>query len=431
MRIKITKEFLLHPSAVFIGIMVGVIIGLTSKRLPPNLAILGKIYLSLLEMCILPIVITAVTSSLGHLLHSKTARSCIERLIGVFVIGMVFAACVGIAAGVLIKPGERITPAQKIVLDNSVTQMQRSLPLPLPKTSEAISSNFFKLLSDIIPTNIFDAIVKGRNLPVLFFFLLLGAALGMLRSENAKAALTFIDTMYTALFRIVIWVMYGLPFGLCFLFAGYVGQIDLMLLHVVIKWVATMIGALLLLSSVYTIILWRCYLGQFSQAIRVMKYPWIVAFGSSSSLVTLPAMLRSLQSGLKVNKYISELVVPLGVHFNLQGSVVAFALIGLFISQLYGHAVLWHQLVVITFTSILAAVAVPAVPTILSVGFVALVLQPLHLPVITGMMIFFTIAPLVDPFITLTNVYGNIVSTILIAHPRRNEIQPLEKPLEK
>jgi Na+/H+-dicarboxylate symporter len=425
MKIKFSKDFLLHPSAIFIGIIVGIVIGLTSTWLPPRLETLGKIYLSLLEMCILPIIITAVVSSLGHLLHSKTARGYIRRLLWVFVIGMVFAACIGILSGVVIKPGERITAAEKAVIGSSIEQMQNSLTLPKPV--EAINTNFFQFLNDVIPTNIFSAIVQGKSLPVLFFFLLLGSALGLLRSDNAKATLTFIDTLYTALFRIVIWIMYGLPFGLCFLFASYVGQIGFPLLHVLIKWLLTMIGTLLLMSGIYTAIVWRYYRGDFLQAVEVMRYPWIVAFGTSSSLVTLPAMLRSLQSGLKVNKYISELVIPLGVHFNLQGSVIAFSLLGLFISQLFGQATTLHQIAVVAFASIFAAIAVPAVPTIMSVGFVALVLQPLDLPVMTGMIIFFAAVPILDPFITLTNVYGNIVSTILIAHPKKNQIQQLEK----
>ena len=90
MKIKISQDFLLHPSAIFLGIVVGIVIGLTSQRLPSHLAAWGTIYLSLLQMCILPIVITAVTSSLGHLCHMKTARVYLERLLWVFILGMFF-----------------------------------------------------------------------------------------------------------------------------------------------------------------------------------------------------------------------------------------------------------------------------------------------------------------------------------------------------
>lgn len=417
MRIKFSKEWLLHPSAIFLGIIVGILIGLTSVRLPPHLAALGRIYLSLLQMCILPIIVTAVTSSVGHLLHFKSAKGYLKKLVVIFAAGMLLAACIALIIGVLVKPGSHLSAEDKIALGQSVSELQKSAMVP--KQAEISSTRFLDFVSDLIPTNIFLAIAQGKSLPVLFFFLLLGGALGLLRSSRSRMALAFIDTLYTAFFKIVIWVMYGLPLGLCFLFAGYIGQIQLPVLLILIKWLVTIIGTLLLMIAMYTVILWRHYGSHWTSAIQAFKYPWIVAFGTSSSLATLPAMLRALQSGLKLNPYISELVVPLGVHVNLQGSVVAFVMMGLFMGQFYGEPMTLHQLIVTGFTAIFAAIAVPAVPTILSVGFVALVLQPLGLPVLIGMIVFFTAVPIIDPFITLTNVYGNMVSAILIDNHRR------------
>ncbi len=425
MKMKFNKEWLLHPSTVFIGIIAGIVIGLLSKRLPVHLQALGKVYLALLSMCILPIVMSAVISSLGHLLHSHSAKKYLQRLFFVFLIGMVMATCLGVFSGVVFRPGEKISAPERVVLGTSIAELKNSYVIP--KQVQQISSGFLGFLDNIIPTNVFQALSQGKSLPVIFFVILFGSALGLLRSDNAKVTLTVIDTIYTALFKIVIWIMYALPLGLCFLFAGYVHQISWPVLLILIKWVATVMGSLVILTIGYTLILWRYYGGHFYKAIKAMKYPAIVAFGTSSSLVTLPAMLRSLQSGLKVDKYISELVVPLGVHFNLQGTAVAFPLLGIFMGQVYGQPMTPEFVTIAGLVGLFAALSVPAVPGFGNIGMAALVLTPLGLPVLVGMIVFVTAVPLLDPFITFTNVYANLVSTILIARPDRSHIHQLEQ----
>src|SRR3990167_7656516 len=103
MKIEFSNHFLLHPGVIFFGIVLGIVIGLTSTRLPPHLAPLGRIYIALLQMCILPIVITAITSSLGHLLHTQSFSGYLQRLVCVFVIGMLLAAVMGFLVGVITK----------------------------------------------------------------------------------------------------------------------------------------------------------------------------------------------------------------------------------------------------------------------------------------------------------------------------------------
>ena len=84
-------DFLRSPWVVFSGMIAGIIIGIKYNALALKLAPFGNIYLSLLQMCIVPIMITAVVSSIGRLLTTAQASKYIGRLVLVFLLGMVFA----------------------------------------------------------------------------------------------------------------------------------------------------------------------------------------------------------------------------------------------------------------------------------------------------------------------------------------------------
>ena len=57
---------LLSPWAILVSIAAGVLIAVYFKELIPFVAPIGKIYLALLQMCVIPIILTAVTSKIGR-----------------------------------------------------------------------------------------------------------------------------------------------------------------------------------------------------------------------------------------------------------------------------------------------------------------------------------------------------------------------------
>jgi len=74
-------DFLRSPWVAFSGMIAGIIIGIKYNALALKLAPFGNIYLSLLQMCIVPIMITAVVSSIGRLLTTAQASKYIGRIV--------------------------------------------------------------------------------------------------------------------------------------------------------------------------------------------------------------------------------------------------------------------------------------------------------------------------------------------------------------
>lgn len=72
---KPQKNWLLSPWVIFGGVFSGVAIGIFDKSLAGQLLPIGTLYLRLLQMLVLPILISAVISGLGNLFVSGIKKA--------------------------------------------------------------------------------------------------------------------------------------------------------------------------------------------------------------------------------------------------------------------------------------------------------------------------------------------------------------------
>lgn len=409
---KFIQNFLLHPATIFLGMGIGIYIGLNNARLATVLSPLGEIYLNLMKMCVLPIMITAVISSLGRLFSSKSAKDLIQRLILVFVIGLLVAGAVGLGVGLIGDPGGHLDEKTKIVLSKEVANTEI-------KSGGIVESRedkgMLEFIRQMIPTNVFNSISLGKNLPILFFCVVLGVALGLLRSNRGEAALRVADAIYEAMLKVMSWIMYGLPFGLCFLFANQIAQVGLDILFALLRLVILYYIAAFIMIILYTIIIWQRVGGSLFRSLVAIKDPLIIALGTQSSLAAIPSALQVLHKNLKLDKETTNLVIPLGISLNPHGNVLHFSIAGVFIAQLYGQHLGLEGIIILLVSSILAAIASSGAPGVVALTMLALLLEPLGLPVAVAIILLTAIDPIVDPILTMLNVHGNCAVSALLA----------------
>ena len=414
MKKTLNLKFLLSPWAIFAGMALGVAIGLMNKDVANHLAAFGKIYLNLIQMIVLPIMVTAVVSSFGNLFHSELASEYVKKIFFTFIIGLVIASILGMIVGAVFSPGSHVSESEKLLLSQNIAHMDNLTQ------DGTIGSGMLQFVTNAIPTNIFSALAGGNMLAVLFFCMLLGIALGRVRSNSTKTSVTVVEGIFAALLKIVAWIMYGLPLGLCFLFAGYTAQLGLTELAILSRLILVFYLAFFLMIVAYSLVAWRYLGGSYWGSIKALKEPLLVAFGTSSSLSAIPFMLENLQHKCNLDKNVVDFVVPLGISLNKHGSVLRLVIAALFTAQLFSQPLTLPHIIIILSVSILASVASSGVPGVASIGVLELVLQPLGLPAAVGITLLAAIVPVTDPFITLVNVYGNCVTTIVVAKKREH-----------
>jgi Na+/H+-dicarboxylate symporter len=138
-----------------------------------------------------------------------------------------------------------------------------------------------------------------------------------------------------------------------------------------------------------------------------------VAFASSSSIASLPALVEGAERVLELPKRVTGFVLPLAVSTFKIAAPVSWTIGALFIGWFYGVPLGPGALATVAFASIFLAFAAPGVPR----G-AFLMLTPLFLAIglpAEGIGILIAVDAIPDLFATLLNVTGYMAATTIVA----------------
>jgi Na+/H+-dicarboxylate symporter len=403
MKISLNEQIFTGAS---LGIAFGVILG--HSHLPPakvfpwlsGFDLLGKIFIDLLKMIMIPLVFTSITAGVANL--KRTPRSKIwPTLIVYSLTTTALAATTGLIAMNLIKPGTEFT----INLSKEMSFNSLQIP-PLSFT------DFAHKLIDGLLVNPFTAMSQNNILPVVVIGLLTGIAVRAL-GDKAETVLKLINELFEITMTIVRWIMRLAPMGIMGLLAKLVAQANVSMLYVLGKYVMVVMGATLFHGLItLPLILWLVTKTPPMKFFLRMKEALITAFATSSSTATLPVSLRCLSENLKVDPNIARFVLPVGATLNMDGTAMYEAMAALFVANLCGvHLTLLSQ-VVVALTAMAASVGAPGIP---SAGMVTMVmvLQAVGLPVAAVAILIAIDRPL-DTLRTVVNVEGDCIGACVV-----------------
>ena len=269
----------------------------------------------------------------------------------------------------------------------------------------------------MIPRNVFNAMVRMDILPLIFFSLLIGAALSVL-GERGRPAIAVISGLNDAVMRLVHWIMVLAPVGIFGLVAARIGHAGgfegfLPELMAVGKYSFTVVLGLgvhgvVILPLVLLLIARRNPLRYF----KGMSTALLNAFSTASSSATLPLTMRAVEHENRISNRTASFVLPLGATINMDGTALYEAVAAMFIAQVYGITLGPVDQTVIFLTATLAAIGAAGIPEAGLVTMV-IVLRAVGLP-IEGIGLILTIDWLLDRFRTTVNVWGDSVGAGVI-----------------
>lgn len=405
-------RILRSPWTILLGAGAGALLGMGNPILAMRLAPLGDIYLTLLTMCVIPIMMTAVISSFGRLLSTQQAGKYLMRIGSVFVCGIILTTAVGLMVGVLGEPGAGLTPEIRATLGAVLQQAEIN---PTAATSLPAANGWTGFVKMLIPSNIFDALSAGKNLQILFFSLVFGLAIGLVPSENRGHFLDLTEVIFNAFEKVIGLAMYFLPFGLFSMIAGQVAATGVEILLAMGRYVIVVhIAVFLLLILGGLVISWA---GQktFPKTFSALHEPLVVAFGTRNSYAAIPSMLNALRKNFQLPPEIINLVVPLSVVICRYSMILVFTIGAIFVAQLYSIPLGTSQLSVIFGGAVLAMLAGAGAPGVVSLAMVSVVLIPLGLPVDAAIILLLAVHFIIDPALTVLNVYLTCAVAVVIS----------------
>jgi Na+/H+-dicarboxylate symporter len=224
-------RILLSPWSTAAAITLGVALGLWLPTVSIKLKPIGEIYLSLLQMCSLPLVICGVVSSIGRMLSDQNSKRYILRLVCVIIGGLFLTAALALVLGLYFQPGSGLSSDASKTLGRLLSTSELSNSVNISKQNISV----LDLIINSIPKNIFTALSSGSQMPILVFSIFLGISLGVLGSIKSEQALHSFEATFDALLKLIDWMLYALPIGLLALLAPQIAEAGVGIFSAMIK----------------------------------------------------------------------------------------------------------------------------------------------------------------------------------------------------
>lgn len=413
-------RFLLNPWTILISVAIGSFIGTSYKEIAQVIAPFGNMYLTFLQMCVIPILVSALSSSIGKLIRAQGMSDTLAKMVFIFVTCLVLTSAIGMFVSLVGQPGTNLDDKTRANLGEVVKSSEFApdlvLSLSHPQETKKETPNVVDFFLHMIPKNVFEALAKGDTLSLIFFSIIFGIAIGFIPAGATEVNLIHLmELVYKSFQWLIQKFMYLLPLGLMCLLADQISKVGLYVFFAMIKFIIIFYLAGLLIICINFLIIWRNSGLSFKESVHAQIDPIIVAVGTLSSLASIPAAIDSLNSKLRFNADTINLCLPLGIVICRYGNILYFAIATIFIAQLYDTPLTLGSLSIILIGSVLAGVSTAGATGIITLQTMHIVLAPLGLPLEAALVLFIAIDPIIDPLRTLLIVHCNMATATFIA----------------
>ncbi len=379
-----------------VSIILGSVLGIVYKKEAIAFKPFGDIFLNLLFTAIVPLVFFSISSAVASMTDIRRLGKIMSAMMLVFII-------TGLIASIVMIIGVQLYPPSAGVSFNTPAAAN----IEHFRTSEQIVKAF--AVAD------FPELISKKNmLALIIFSILLGLATSSI-GKRGKIFADFLNSGSDVMMKLISFIMYYAPIGLCAYFAYLVGVFGPELLG---SYMRAMIlyypTAILYFFTAFTI-----YAFIAGKGMGVRRFwsniipPALTALATGSSMATIPANLDAANK-TGVPKDISEVIIPIGATIHMEGSCLAAILkiaflFGVFHMEFTGAGTILTALGIALLTGVVVS-GIPGGGTIGELLIISLYgFPPEAFPIIT------MIGTLVDAPATMLNATGDNVASMLVA----------------
>lgn len=281
---------------ILIGMLLGALTGSFLGEQAVMLEPIGILFLNLIKMLIVPLVFCSLVVGVSSIKDGKKMGRLGLKSFFLYLLTTAVAITVGLLLASVLQPGRGM-------------DMAADITAPVMNEPQTLIQS----LLNLIPQNPVAALAEGNILQIILFALALGIALSQ-SGEKGRAAITALESLAEAMYKLTAMVMRLAPFGVFGLIAWVAGKYGFeVLLSLGSVIIAVYIGCLIQVLLVYTGIIGLLARSNPVIYLKAIINPAMVAFSTASSSGTLPVTIRHAQEDLGVSKSVSGFVLPPGL----------------------------------------------------------------------------------------------------------------------
>lgn len=404
------------PQLLLLSILLGVSLGVAAPNFANSIEFIGRIYVDLLKLCVLPILFSAISISTAQLINVPNSRKLILKLVVVILSTQFLAGAIALLVGLAFQPGKGLNEQTLAALGGQINQRGINYEVALNATPKPDTENpFLNLISSTVPSNIFEALSESRSLQVVFFSILFGVSLGLMKASSTSRLLLLLEEVYTSFRMIIKWLTTILPLGLFSLIAAQIAKTGFATIVLMGKFVIVASITLILIYALNVLMLWMRSEKSLVAVLASSKEYSMITMATSNSSAGMPSAIYGLTETLRFDPQIVNAVLPISIIAFRYGVVTYFTLVTVFAAQLYGVNIGVNEGLLIITGSMFAAVASSGSAGVATLPALEIVFQPISLPLDSVLVLLIAIDPMLNPLRATTNISAAMVSTSFIA----------------
>ena len=371
--------------------------------------LVASIFMALLKMLIVPLVLASIVSGVAGVGSMKDLRRLGGKTFLYYVSTSLFAIVVGQVLVSLIRPG-----------------VGAELGLaPTAAVGTEVDDSIFGILERMVPQNIAAALTdNGAMLQIIFFALLLGLFITKVGEPHGPRLKELFESLLAVMMKMAGGVLTLLPYGVCALMVKVVAATGFAVFKPLLLFMVTVLAAILI-HALVTLPMLLKFVGRLSPVAwaKAMAPALMTAFSTSSSSMTLPVTMETVEHRGRVSNKVTSFTLPLGATINMDGTALYECIGVIFLAQYYagaaGYELTLSRQMLVVVMALMASIGAAGIP---SAGLVMMltILSALQLPV-EGAALLLAIDRPLDMLRTVTNVWSDSCGAAIIARTEGEE----------
>lgn len=393
----------------FLGLVTGFLLGPQLNLVSPKLSstitdwlvVPGKIFLTLMQMIIIPLVLSSVVLGVLNSESLELLKKIAIRLVPYFILTTVVSILIGFTVAETLKPGTKIDRSQ--IKQN--VNVQETLVI-----SDETKPSIPDTLTSILPKNPAFSIVEGELFQVVVFALIIGVALLSISKEQAEPIINLLTATQHLSMVVVGWAMKLAPIAVFGLMSELLASVGSEVLFGIGSYILSVVLALLGILIVYMLVLALGAQQNPFKVLNTIRPLQLLAFSTSSSAAVMPLTLETAEKKLGVSNSVSRFVIPIGTTINMDGTAAYQGVAACFIAQAYGLDLSLAQIALIVASATGASIGAPGTPGV-GTAILASILKGIGIPA-EGVLLVMSVDRILDMLRTVINVTGDITASL-------------------
>jgi Na+/H+-dicarboxylate symporter len=320
------------------------------KPNPDAFVIIGDMFVSLVQMIMVPFIFFSITSSILSIGDMGKVGRYIKISITFF----------AISALILVLLSTLISFISQKYFYHLDAYHNNSFNSPLDIGSVAINTT--NIIKSIIPSNIFRAANEGNMIQIVFFSIMFGIGCCIVRSKISDDICIIISSLNDIMINLFKIIMKFSPIGIFCLIINIIGYEDSFVILSLIRMFCSIFSLVISTFVIYSLILYLHGLNPM-RFFQKMFNVQLLAMATQSSVVALPLNIKNANKRLGVSEQLSKITITTGSTISMAGSAAVIIMYVIFVSQMNFSYMPMSSVLYLVIIGVVASFAIPPIPT--------------------------------------------------------------------